>query len=260
MVHKAIHFDGCGAAFAYTVGFCVYLDHRFKNDETMHYTGVSSGAWIATAKVLDIPLEECINLAIELQDRVRNRKLGLIGEFKGLLREYYEKLCPKNTNYKTVNRIHIRITESNFRTYFINNFHSRGDLIECLLASQHIPFLLDYKPYASFRGSPCFDGQWVKQKTRVQCPEYFEVTPLPKNPFKQKFSPWKAVTVKSQDEIEKLLNMGYDTARQNHFELLNLGFVETDAGRSLKTFVNRIQQPKAADDTNKGIIIQEKAA
>ena len=119
MVSKAIHFDGCGAAFPYTVGFCVYLDQRFKEDRTIHYAGVSSGAWIAAAKVLGVPLEECVNLASELQDQVRRRKMGLIGEFKRLLRDYYENLCPKNYNYKGMDRAHIRITESKLKTYFV---------------------------------------------------------------------------------------------------------------------------------------------
>ena len=49
-----------------------------------------------------------------------------------------------------------------FHRRAVSRFESKADLIECLLASAHIPVLLDYKPCASYKGKLCIDGSALK--------------------------------------------------------------------------------------------------
>lgn len=42
----------------------------------------------------------------------------------------------------------------------VNEFDSKADLIEAALASAHVPFALDGKPFLRFRGRLCWDGSF----------------------------------------------------------------------------------------------------
>jgi hypothetical protein len=42
----------------------------------------------------------------------------------------------------------------------VNRFDSKEDLIEAVMASAHIPFFLDGRPFLQYKERPCWDGSF----------------------------------------------------------------------------------------------------
>lgn len=42
----------------------------------------------------------------------------------------------------------------------VNRFDSKEDLIEAVMASAHVPFFLDGRPFLQYREQPCWDGSF----------------------------------------------------------------------------------------------------
>ena len=66
------------------------------------------------------------------------------------------------------------------------------------------------------------------------------------------------MTVKSHNEVKKLLDMGFDAARKSHFQLLNLGLKEKEIEHTLECFVEKLSREEV--DYQLERVIQEKAA
>lgn len=200
MSHNTIrfHFSGGGAAFPWSVGYASVLKENFSSDNKYVFSGASSGGVVAAALALNIDLNRVIKVAYEIQQSMCRPPRGLFGTWRKALLEFYEQLLPKNINYTALDNLEICITNTNLDIKYVNQFKSREDLKEALLATKHIPFILDLKPTTRFRGEPCVDGYILGRSTS------------PKNPFnihnvnvpfswskKDNVRPWEAVTPKS---------------------------------------------------------------
>ena len=84
----------------------------------------------------------------------------IVGVWGRLVREWLQELLPEDAHERCASWCGICVLEVlPLRRRAVATFETRDDLIECLMASVHIPFLLDYKPFSSFRGKLCIDGE-----------------------------------------------------------------------------------------------------
>lgn len=207
-----IHFDGCGAGFPYSIGYAMYLKKHYDLTENLSFSGVSSGALIATALALDLDLHKPIDLAFHYQKSLQHRRLGLLGVWKKILHPFYNALLPDQMLYSAIKTLHIRLTYTNLASEFISDFTSKQDLTHCLLASQHIPFLLDMKPWTEYRGRHCLDGQWIDKKTTLTSPNILFVRPQKWNPLHSRVSLMDSFRFKTWEKVDNLLQKGYQDA------------------------------------------------
>lgn len=239
---KVIHFDGCGAAFPYSVGYALHLLERYVLDQTVHFSGVSSGGIVAALVAFGVDPLRSIPTAFRLQQEAQHRPLGLMGVWRKMLERYYAEILPNDYNYARSTRLHIRVTHWDFHPRFVRRFDSKGDLIDALMASQHIPFFLDWKPFARYQGSFCFDGQWFsKARPFGEKVPTFNVAPVGSF-FKKSSVPFHEVfTRKSPERIYELLRHGYTDAGMAAPQLENLGFKARKGRRGIEWAVEWLE-------------------
>jgi len=129
--------------------------------------GASAGALAIVLVACDVDFRHATRVAYRLaeENNLYERRLALVGIWGRLVREWLEELLPDDAHEKCNERTRICVLEvfpPPFNRSAVSRFESKSDLIECLMASVHIPFLLDYKPCSSFRGKLCIDGSALK--------------------------------------------------------------------------------------------------
>ena len=102
----------------------------------------------------------------------------------------------------------------------VSEFESKADLIEALMASAHVPFALDGRPFLRFRDRLCWDGSF---------PDfiYSDNSPLLKRgdsalvvdyalDEELEWTKGDFLKLRSYDEILGLIDKGYDWMRREH--------------------------------------------
>lgn len=157
--NKALIFPGGGIFFYWMLG---YMDHVRKNHDLEHVDmiGASAGALAMVCSLLELDPMAITDSAFRLMEKhqVSQRFLGLLGVWKIILREWLEEILPENAVDKLHGRVHVRLSLVPFGSMVVSEFKDRNDLLECLLATCHVPFFMDYRPFCRFRGTLCYDG------------------------------------------------------------------------------------------------------
>lgn len=91
---------------------------------------------------------------------VASRPFGMVGMLGGLVGRWLHDTLPLDAASKcSEGRATLLVTTlPSFRTRPISDFACRADLIKCIMASAHIPLVMDWRMYVSSRGSACIDG------------------------------------------------------------------------------------------------------
>lgn len=92
------------------------------------------------------------------------KQYGIWGD---IIRSWLHEVLPGHAAELCSNRVNLLITRMPWLVaQSINQFTSKADLIDVILASAHVPFILDGKLQTRVRGVPCIDGNFwytVKQ-------------------------------------------------------------------------------------------------
>ena len=156
-----IALPGGGIYFYWNAGVLAYLAERYEL-EGCELVGASAGALSVVLVACGVDFRKATEVAYRLAEEngLYDRPLALVGIWGRLVREWLEELLPEDAHLTCESRVKVVLLEVfplNRRA--VEEFKSRDDLIEALMASAHIPFLLDYKPFSSFRGKLCIDGE-----------------------------------------------------------------------------------------------------
>ncbi len=216
--NKTYFFGGSGAAFLWQLGYGECLlkhPHHQWYAENAHFKGRSAGALVATVFALKLDPKRAIDLANEAQNKVKGRPFGLIGIWRELLREVYDTLLPNDIDYTKVDNLSIELTDEHRQTQDISRFESKEDLIGALLATQHIPYVLNYRRYANFRGERFQDipNPNAPSITGPQGQQYNICVPF--KLFGKGIKPWQALTRKSDAKIHQLRQAGAQCAARH---------------------------------------------
>lgn len=206
-----------------------------------HFVGASSGSLIALAAVLNIPAEGTNWFFKETIEKKRNLPCYGIGQWgeimEGTMRETIHKFRPdikEGEIHKHLSeRLHVSITlvtlfPPSLKTVRVSKFESDDDLFKSLLASCHLPWVVNGKFLGIWRGQRCLDGGLLDIDPILN-PNTTKIHPLLWRPL----SFWikcgyGCFTLHTQEEALKAIELGRkDTLNNlNHFKD-NCGFTPT---------------------------------
>lgn len=156
---QVVVFKGGGQYFFWQMGVGEYLLENFEMKETM-IVGASAGALAAVFLVCGINANTALECALCLCDEVNvwDRWLKFMGIWGDMVAQWLDQLLPDNAAELCSHKVHILISQILKPKKVVSTFATKQELIECLLASTHIPFFMDYWPFRRFQGWWCYDG------------------------------------------------------------------------------------------------------
>lgn len=159
-------FPGGGIYFYHQAGVLSFLRERY-DLSACTFAGASAGALTATLAAAGADFAEATRAALALAERagVWDRSGGLQGVWGPLIAEWLDALLPADIG-PLQGRITLLVTPvPSFGKTKISRFENRADLIQCNMASIHLPWFLDGQWTADFRGRPHIDGSFLSQES-----------------------------------------------------------------------------------------------
>ena len=128
--------------------------------------GASAGSLSAALLLNNCDFDRAVDVAFEIACRYKIYESG--GGFKGMLgpmlSEWLEEVLPEAMDPKTFSNLNIALTPADYNIpknpKLVSCFESRSELLECLLASCHIPLLLDGRPKTTYKKKAVIDGSF----------------------------------------------------------------------------------------------------
>jgi len=166
---KYIYFPGGGIYYYWQAGAAKYIRQNWDLSSST-VLGASAGALTSTLLVSDVDFDQATRCAIRLalQYKIYDGKLGLAGIWGNLIRLWLNELIDENVDIKSFANLGISISYVTplISTKLVTDFYSRQDVIDACMASCHIPFFLDGRPFTVFRNTPAIDGSLRSMITR----------------------------------------------------------------------------------------------
>jgi hypothetical protein len=174
---ECIYFSGAGIYFWWQAGCAKYI-RQYCDIEEVPIIGASAGSLTSSLLLSGVDFDYAADTAIELANQfgVYNDKKSFV--FWGpILRNWLEKILPNDISASQLNQLQVAITPASpfVSPKLVSGFVDKEDLIECLLASCHVPLLLDGKPFTEYRGEKYLDGSFWYFVTK----DRFTGLPLP---------------------------------------------------------------------------------
>jgi hypothetical protein len=162
--HIAI--PGGGIYFYWQAGVITFLREQSYDLSQCTYTGASAGALTATLGIANVDFYDATKLALSLAEDagVWDRKGGLQGIWGPMIEEWLQALIPSSSVDNLKGRLSILVTPlPSFGKDKVSDFQSKSDLVQCNMASVHLPWFLDGRLTCDFRGNPHIDGSFLAQ-------------------------------------------------------------------------------------------------
>lgn len=86
--------------------------------------------------------------------------MGVCGIWSDMVREGLEEVLPMDAHTRCSGKVHIIVSRFRRPPLVVSTFESRQDLIECLMATTHVPFFMNFLLFRVFREWWCYDGGW----------------------------------------------------------------------------------------------------
>jgi hypothetical protein len=123
--------------------------------------GASAGGLAVTLAACGVPAHAALDAAADLADAhgVFDRPLGLAGVWGGLVRDWLHSLLPPDAAARCGGRLSLVVTAvPSLRLRSLDCFATKDELVDACLASAHVPFFLDGRPFATYKRAPVLDG------------------------------------------------------------------------------------------------------
>ncbi|KAG2449357.1 hypothetical protein HYH02_005511 [Chlamydomonas schloesseri] len=156
-----IVWPGAGTGYFWQAGVMSHLNQHFRMS-AVPSVGSSAGGLVAILGACDVPPREAVRAAFRLarEAGVYERRLGLLGIWRGLVQRWLHELLPADAPARCAN-IGIVVTElPSLRPVRLSGWRGRDDLIGAALASAHIPLLLDGSFAVRCRDRLVMDGSF----------------------------------------------------------------------------------------------------
>lgn len=153
-------FPGGGYYFFWQAGVAARLRERGELKDKI-LLGASAGALAAVFTACQVDLGEAARCAERLLEEhgVYSRVGGFVGIW-GRIVEAWLATCLPEDAAERCNRqgVHIIITQAPWTRRIVTEFRDREHLIQALLASTHVPWVMDGRMCRVFEGQWCTDG------------------------------------------------------------------------------------------------------
>ncbi|WIA35310.1 hypothetical protein OEZ86_003765 [Tetradesmus obliquus] len=164
-----ISWPGYGIMFFWQLGVLQYLQETYDLTQCA-MVGSSAGALLSVLAACGVQPQAALDRAYELcvEHGVFKRPLGLLGVWGGIVRQWLQELLPADAAQRCSNgHVQLVLTTLPFlRGQVVSEFKDRDDLVAAALASAHLPFILDWRLAAAWRGKRCVDGSLMYILTR----------------------------------------------------------------------------------------------
>ena len=159
---KPIHirFGGAGGNYSYLLGVASILQKKFDLDD-IKFSGASAGCTAAMLCALNIDIDnEFENMNIPMLQEIQTFKTKAFFNFLPTLKKHLlARLNQIPQIYKTANnKLFCNLTHvPSVENHLINKYNNNEDLVNCLMASGHIP-LYNNCLFHTFRNKYYIDG------------------------------------------------------------------------------------------------------
>lgn len=166
-----LFFPGASTNIFWQFGVVKYLQHhRVISSKTTCYAA-SAGAITSALYLCNVEIDMAYRHAMHLY-RVYNlskRTFGVVGIWGYIVRLWLDDILPNDCAETLSGRLHIFMSKvsSPMKPFIESTFRSKHDVISCIMASCHIPFVLDLAPFASYRNNWFVDGQMLTRKENL---------------------------------------------------------------------------------------------
>ena len=165
---KVLSFCGGGPFLWWQLGVAKLLRERYDLSRT-HMLGASGGAIAATLTACGVSAEQAVQRAhaLAVERGLMDRPLGTVGVWGRQVRDWLNDILPHEAAELCRERVRVLVTDfPALRERKVGDFTCRADLTDAVMASAHVPWLMDYRFTTYFRGRLVFDGglwDWLCQ-------------------------------------------------------------------------------------------------
>ncbi|MCX7343523.1 MAG: hypothetical protein NT128_05215 [Proteobacteria bacterium] len=230
---KSISFSG-GSYFSVTYCLGVFdVLQKYFDLSNVIYLGDSSGSLVATGAALNMPVDHSIKefLLPSLQDKKSMPHCGfsqwsevITKNVLSTIRKFNPQLVGQA--HKIVSgKLYVSVTHVKFpflRNELVSTFHSDEDLVDTLMASCHLPWVINGNFFTKWRGNTCIDGGLTNHNPVL------DKNTMRINPFLWR-SPFFWIkhgcfTLHTEEEAFQAIRWGYEDASKNLQYFLDHGF------------------------------------
>jgi hypothetical protein len=137
------------------------------------FRGASAGGLVVTLAACGVPAERALTAAhsLAVANDLFDRPMGAAGIFGSVVRDWLHDLLPDDAVDRCGRgRLKLVVTPVRPLTLFapatVDCFRTKDELVDACMASAHVPFFLDGRPVASYRGRAYMDGSFQDFFTR----------------------------------------------------------------------------------------------
>lgn len=153
---------GGGIYYFWQVGAVLALRERVQLSG-VELSGVSAGALTTVLAACEVDLQSSVDLAysLTLQADLYNRSGGLAGVWGPLIRRWLLELLPADAAQRCSGRVSLfslAVWPLPPRRLVTSQFESKEAVVDAAMSSVHIPYFLNGRATARYRGTRCIDG------------------------------------------------------------------------------------------------------
>lgn len=151
-------FSAAGLLFPYHLGAAQFLIEKGYIKETTPLAGSSAGAIVCAAIASGATMQEALKATKLLGENCRLK--GTAFRLGTVLRDILDRFLPDDVHTRSSGRVRVAVTQLLWkpRGLLVDQFDSKEDLINAVIASSFIPGYLAPKPATMYRNTLCIDG------------------------------------------------------------------------------------------------------
>lgn len=212
---------GGGIFFFWMLGVMKYIATRY-DLRRVTLIGTSAGGLIAALTACEVDLDAAVQRAYQLseENKIFERPLGLLGIWGPLVRQWLDELLPADAHERcSGGRVRLIATElPRMQQVYLEDFNTKAELVDALMASAHVPLVLDWRLFTTLGGKRYMDGsledfiRWdnsplLKCEGRAFLVDYSKDEEL-------EFERFDFLKLRVIDEVVEMINCGYRYARR----------------------------------------------
>ncbi|TXG53822.1 hypothetical protein EZV62_019078 [Acer yangbiense] len=151
-------FSAAGLLFPYHLGVAQFLIEKGYIKETTPLAGSSAGAIVCAVVASGASMQEALKATKILAEDCRLK--GTAFRLGAVLRNVLQNFLPDDAHTRSNGRVRVAVTQIFWRPrgLLVDQFDSKEDLINAVVASSFIPGYLAPRPATMFRNRLCIDG------------------------------------------------------------------------------------------------------
>jgi len=210
--YKSISIKPGGLKGFYALGICKYIKEHYCLDE-YHFYGSSAGSW--NALYLSMPFSSNHEYYFDKMIKIKKNEFENFYDLERELKQNILKQAEQNESIMSLNykcNICFSVFEGyKFKKVIKNEFKDLDDLLECCIASSHIPKISKNKLFYHYNNQKCIDGGLFQNNYPNQMkPKLVISHKMFRNKNIYKYSNLKHLN------IERLIYEGYRDAMSNN--------------------------------------------